>query len=365
MKDASFPTPVKTAPQDPISAAQTTPRRTQKDSFFDGPHTPAPRVPLSQFIGIEEVPSATQPQDTPEERVVWQTGTPRPTTRDGKGHNRQKRAASNSPILIDSPAGKRRAEKFNLADITGTLKTPMDDNDPASQLWKHYSGTDSERKNPATRLFPTAGVDRSPLRRAVSSPEGLHREGLPRWKRRRTAAVDIVEAPSSETLGGSCTDSTTPVAQKKARVNRLMVEVKKNMEHRKPSPPSSQEDETSDLADSPVRVRSKPVVPVVQDVQVNRDDSDEFGEFDDDIDMGFLEEVDKITSTAQQQKTVPEPMRISPAPSKIPIIHNVDDDDEDFGDDDDCFFTEELQSLVAQFDTPSQTGHLPGTGNVR
>lgn len=353
-----------TAESRPVTA-QSTPRRTR--SHLDAPHTPAPRVPLSQLTSTEDMPSATQPQDTPEERVVWQAGTPQHQTNDGNGLRKKRSGDQDSPILLDSPAGKRKSKSYSLADMGDSLKTPMDD--PATQLWKSY-GTDSDsKKNPATRLFSAAGIERSPLRRAISSPEGLP---FQRMKRRRTAGLEHEHLSSDD----KPKSPGTPVARKKARVSRLMDQVKKNIDRKPSPPPSPSRHNDAVFSSSPVRSRAKSADPLLEVVSETKklEDSDEFGEFDDDdIDMGFLEEVDRVASTAQlaatQQQQTPNLTSVSITPiNSFSNAINGDDDDEDFGDDgDDDFFTAELQTLVAQYDTPNttQNGPTAGTGSVR
>lgn len=341
------------------------------------PHTPAPKIPLAQLVHFDDerfVLGGTQVSTSPEDRIYWQSGTPRPAL---AGFAGKKRSVQDSPIDLASPAAKRRRDQNpELRDPTSNAKTPLDD--PASQLWKKYSGTGAKPRaggDPAARLFQGANRSPSTFRRAYTSPGGLASGS--RLKRRKTTPFE--DSNNEETPKDVVDDMMLNVprmAGRKARVHLLMTEVKKKMDTpgmsddvpMSSSLPDADEPAlpSSPLRPTTARIPEAKLVTAVNEFPVhNSSDGEEFGDFD--VDMDDLAEIDHIASTQQvKADLVPVPNVPSIEAKPIPPSlfkegrmkldddedYGLDDDDDDYGDDD-IFGGDEIDSLMATIEEPS------------
>lgn len=393
------------------------------DPVKECPKTPAPRLPLSDLIGLGDEGRFTQvvPQAdaSPEDRIMWQLsprGTPNAsqTTPAMKKEKRGKKRPPDSPPMsspnIDSPAGKKRLKgPFNLQRLGTTLKTPLAD--PAMQLWSKYSAntssgpTNARVVNPAARLF---GTESSQWGGPNQSPMGLRRSYScgPDWpgsrlKRRKTnPSEDVHELDESmaelfekeEEVGAH-----GPGPSRLSRVSRLVEKVKETLE--KPlsisnipsssSPLPHTHDHHFDITSSPTRriVERKSyesntgsAESVANDAEnFGSSDTEDFGDFDDDdIDMVMLEKAEKLAGgqVAQQNISFAEPMtrlQVSPlvGESKLPypvreqpgLSLAEDDDDDEFDGGDDTFYTEDFENIISRYETQT-VQPTPATGLV-
>lgn len=371
------------------------------DPIKECPKTPAPRLPLSDLIGIGDdgrfTPTVPQVEASPEDRIMWQLsprGTPhggsQTTPAPNKTKRGKKRPPSSPPMSspnFDSPAGKQHHKEASNLQRTGFIpKTPLAD--PAMQLWSKYStaGTTNARvANPATRLFGTegiqrAGVNQSPLglRRAYScGPDWPHS----RLKRRKTNSSEEIceldesmEAPldKDEDFGNH-----GPGPSRLSRVSRLVDKVKETLEKPSsmPNVPSSSSplpythDHHPDITSSPTRRVAKRHEVNAENMesgecangnaQTGSSDTEDFGDFDDDdIDMVMLEKAEELASeTSQivyQNNTFAEPIPMA----KLPLVEEqpklpstVEFDDDEFDDDDDTFYTADVENLISKYET--------------
>lgn len=356
-----------------LSSGGAEPHSTPLKNTPQTPHTPAPKIPLAQLVHFDDekfAPGGTQVNTSPEDRIVWQSGTPRPALA-GK-----KRGVQDSPVDLSSPAPKKRRDPIS------TTKTPMDD--PASQLWKKYSGTGAKPRaggDPTARLFQGANRSPSTFRRAYTSPGGLASGS--RLKRRKTTPFDDSnneEAFKEVTDDAESTGSR--MGARKARVHLLMTEVKKKMDTPEmsddvPMPSSMPEVDELALPSSPLRPTSARVAEAkvdkatTENTTLNSSDGEEFGDFD--VDMDDLAEIDHIASTQQVKLdpvSAPNILPIEAKAAPLPLFkesgikmhddedYGLDDDDDDYGDDD-IFGGDEIDNLMASIEEPSSTKSVP------
>jgi len=376
------------------------------DPTKECPQTPAPRLALSDLIGIGEegrLPQpAAQPDVSPEDRIMWQLSpngsqvTPKVR---GKGQKRKRDIESplDDAAAQDSPA-QRKPGTFNLQGLDTDLRTPSAD--PAMQLWSKYStninsGSAAARPvNPAARLFNGGGAsqngapDLSPLglRRAYSC--GPDWPGHPRLKKRKTnpelgSEASIAEEPTDDP---KCltTGANGPGPSRLSRVSRLVDKVKETLGKPSilPNLPSSSsplperhpnfELTSSPLGGGKLRARGSPSLGrgtalAKETAPIGSSDSEDFGEFDEaDIDMDMLEKAEELVRDSQSQtqaKPTVEESCNTPVPNREQPARPIQeisggsfvaaDGEDEFGDGDDDFFTQNLEEMVAKFDTPA------------
>jgi len=376
------------------------------DPTKECPQTPAPRLALSDLIGIGEEGKLPQPAAqsdvSPEDRIMWQLSpngsqvTPKVR---GKGQKRKRdiESSPDDPAAQDSLA-QRKPGTFNLQGLDTDLRTPLAD--PAMQLWSKYStntnsGSAAARPaNPAARLFNGGGAsqngapDLSPLGLRRSYSCGPDWPGHPRLKKRKInlelgSEASIAEEPTDNpkclTTGANC-----PGPSRLSRVSRLVDKVKETLGKPSilPNLPSSSsplperhpnfELTSSPLGGGKLRARGSPSLGrgtalAKETTPVESSDSEDFGEFDEaDIDMDMLEKVEELVRDSQSQAQV-KPMAENscnpPVPAREQPVQPIQeisesfvaaDGQDEFGDGDvDDFFTQNLEEMVAKFDTPA------------
>lgn len=384
------------------------------DPVKECPKTPAPRLPLSDLIGLGDEGGFTQvvPQAdaSPEDRIMWQLsprGTPSAsqTTPAVKKEKRGKKRPLNSALMsspnVDSPAVKKRQKGVsNLQRLGTTFKAPFAD--PAMQLWSKYSAgsgsgsTNARAINPAARLFGAEGSQRGGLNQ---SPGGLRRSYScgPDWphsrlKRRKTnSSEDVPELDESieEQLIKVDDLRTHGLGPSRlSRVSRLVEKMKETLEKPSSMPniPSSSSPlpythDHLDLASSPTRriagrrsyEDNNNAVGGAECVNDGSSDTEDFGDFDDDdIDMVMLEKVDKLAASQAVPQSVlfAEPMaklRVSPLleelklppPAEEQKLPSPEEDDE-FDDGDDAFYTEDFENIISKYETQTAQS-MPAT----
>lgn len=355
------------------------------DPVKECPKTPAPRLPLSDLIGLSDearfAQALTQADSSPEDRIMWQLsprGTPKALqTPAMKKEKRSKKRPPSSPLNspnVDSPAGRKRQRgPFNLQRPGVPLKTPLAD--PAVQLWSKYSSTNSgptstRAANPAARLFNAeGGLGQSPLglRRSYScGPDWPHS----RLKRRKTNSAEdtcILEMDESveeqlekeEEFGNNASGPS-----RLSRVSRLVEKVKETLD--KPcSVPiiSSSSSSLPHVHDYHLDIISSPTRRIVkrrsydnlEDGDFGNDgehfgssDTEDFGDFDDDdIDIVMLENAEKLAETRimYRNDSVVELVEEQPM---LPAAGSEDDDEFD---DDETFYTEDFENIISKYET--------------
>lgn len=348
------------------------------DPVKECPKTPAPRLPLSDLIGLSDearfAQALTQADTSPEDRIMWQLS-PRETpkgfqTPAMRKERRSKKRPSDSPLNspnVDSPAGRKRQRgPFNLQRSGAPLKTPLAD--PAVQLWSKYSSTNSgptnaRAVNPTARLFSTEGcLGQSPLglRRSYScGPDWPHS----RLKRRKTNSVEDIpevnESLEEQLEGEEEFGNYASGPSRLSRVSRLVEKVKETLE--KPSSMSNISSSSPslphthgyhlDLISSPTRrIVKRRSYDKLEDRDFGDDgdssDTEDFGEFDDGIDIVMLEKAEKLAESQIMHRdvSVAEPVKEQ---SKLPAAES---DDDEF-DDDDAFYTEDFENIISKYET--------------
>jgi len=375
------------------------------DPTKECPQTPAPRLALSDLIGIGEEGKLPQPavqsDVSPEDRIMWQlspNGSQVTPKVKGKGQKRKRDIESPSGDVAaqDSPA-QRKPGTFNLQDLDTDLRTPSAD--PATQLWSKYftntnSGSAAARPvNPAARLFnggeasQNGAPDLSPLGLRRSYSCGPDWPGHSRLKKRKTnlelgSEASIAEEPTENPK--SLTGANGPGPSRLSRVSRLVDKVKETLGKPSvlPNLPSSSsplperhpnfELTSSPLGGGRLRARGSPslgrgIALAEGTAPVESSDSEDFGEFDEaDIDMDMLEKVEELVRDSQPQaqaKPIAEGSCNPPALVRQQPVQPIQeisgsfvaaDGEDEFGDgDDDDFFTQNLEEMVAKFDTPA------------
>ncbi|KAL7276348.1 DNA replication endonuclease-helicase Dna2 [Rhizina undulata] len=367
------------------------------DPVKECPQTPAPRLPISDLIPLGEEgklqPIVPPLEMSPQERI--------------KSRQPKKRAASssppNSPQIGTTPlARKRRRAPLEAKTPARIPKTPMVD--PAVQLWNKYSSTaDSGRTsktfNPSVRLFNANGPQ-TPS--SNHSPSGLRRSYScgPEWpqtrlKRRKTNSTpeDIQESEESPDNDDKA-DNADPGSSRLSRVSRLVDKVKRTLGHpqRPPLLPSSSSPlpdsgAYDDSISSPVRrgkQRSPDLIPEEDEDATSEStmkaadvpgtpESHYFGDSDDELDPEILQKVEEIeaaiASQAQSQapqssvststtKPVPDPgpgSVFNPAtvPPRQPQPAPANESEDEYGELDESYYDEEVQQMLAKYDTPS------------
>ncbi|KAI5839814.1 hypothetical protein DFP73DRAFT_200382 [Morchella snyderi] len=395
------------------------------DAIKECPKTPAPRLQLSDLIGIGDEGTPTQAllqaRDSPEDRIMWQMsprGTPngasQTTPAPKKGRRGKKRTAS--PNVV-TPIGRKRGETFNLQRL-GVLNTPLAD--PAMQLWSKYStaGNSSGSNpdaNPAARLFGAEGTNQSPLglRRAYSCGPDWPQTRL---KRRKVVSPEDIseldEAPEGPTGSEGVSGNRAPGPSRLSRVSRLVDKVKETLEKPSSMPnilsSSPLHESYLDGTSSPIRrggggrtytINSQ--AEESDDDNNNNDDNDnndddddsndkgeghiassgseDFGDFDDDdIDMMMLDKAEVLaeSNTGAHQTTaslaggpVVEPelpsgkgqQFLEPETLKKSVVEEEDEDE--FGDDDDDEFSAGVENLISKYETTQTTVNNPNTSS--
>ena len=376
------------------------------DPTKECPQTPAPRLALSDLIGIGEEGKFPQPavqsDVSPEDRIMWQlspNGSQVTPKVKGKGQKRKRDIESPSGDVAaqDSPA-QRKPGTLNLQDLDTDLRTPSAD--PATQLWSKYftntnSGSAAVRPvNPAARLFnggeasQNGAPDLSPLGLRRSYSCGPDWPGHSRLKKRKinlelgseaSIAEEPTENPKSLTAGAN-----GPGPSRLSRVSRLVDKVKETLGKPSvlPNLPSSSsplperhpnfELTSSPLGGGRLRARGSPslgrgIALAEETAPVESSDSEDFGEFDEaDIDMDMLEKVEELVRDSQSQaqaKPIVEDSCNPPVLARQQPVQPIQeisesfvaaDGEDEFGDgDDDDFFTQNLEEIVAKFDTPA------------
>jgi hypothetical protein len=390
------------------------------DAMKECPKTPAPRLQLSDLIGIGDEGTPTQAllqaRDSPEDRIMWQMsprGTPngasQTTPAPKKGRRSKKRTAS--PNVV-TPIGKKRGETFNLQRL-GVLKTPLAD--PAMQLWSKYStaGNSSGSNpdaNPAARLFGAEGTNQSPLglRRAYSCGPDWPQTRL---KRRRIVSSEDIseldEVPEGPTGSEGEPGNRAPGPSRLSRVSRLVDKVKETLEKPSSMPnilsSSPLHENSLDGTSSPIRRggggRTYTINPQAEESEDEGDDGDgdgdgddnsndkeeghiassdseDFGDFDDDdIDMMMLDKAEELAenSTGAHQTMaslagdpVAEPELPSGKGQQIltPVKKSIveEEDEDEFGDDDDDEFAAGVENLISKYETQT-TVNNPNTSS--
>lgn len=364
------------------------------DPAKECPKTPAPRLPLSDLIGLSDearfAQAVAQADTSPEDRIMWQLsprGTPsasQATPAMRREKRSKKRPPSSSPLHspnVDSPAGrKRRGGPFDAQRLGVLLKTPLAD--PAMQLWSKYSAntnpgpTNARAVNPAARLFSTeSGLGQSPLglRRSYScGPDWPHS----RLKRRKiNSPEDIPETDESLEEQLEREEDLGPGPSRLSRVSRLVEKVKETLEKPSsmpniPSSPSSlphTHDYHLGITSSPTRrIAKRGGYEVNPDnleggvfendgVHFGSSDTEDFGDFDDDdIDIVMLEKAEKLAeSQAVHQNVFAEPMsrlHVSP-PVEEQLKPPAAESEDEFDDGDDAFYTEDFESIISKYET--------------
>lgn len=378
------------------------------------PHTPAPRLALSDLMSLAEPESPLVDIDSavPEEKIAWQPSprsTPFPATQRSAGKRksgRSKRASSSSPISsprhLETPIPSRTKQPFDLNTLGRNLKTP--NADPASDLWTRYSSTNiSAQELPSLPAINRLFTQNTDQRRPGRSPLGLRRAHtcgaeLPRSKikRRRLDEMELdepAEARERSSAAGSGTGHS-----KLSRVSKLVGQMHANLSSRpfvdfdnisSSSPLPSKSDRDYDPPSSPTNhlsrtttahaANAKPHTATPAGQVLQMPGSDDFGDFGDDFDMEMLEEVDEIVARSQQPptKSVSSPTPLPPPPlfsalskSNTRTVQEFDDSDEfgvdEFGGDEGL--DEDLEGLLQQYDElPNEmgsssavaTGHAP------
>lgn len=356
------------------------------------PKTPAPRLPLSDLIGLSDearfAQAGAKADSSPEDRIMWQLsprGTPSASqTPAMRKERRGKKRPPTSPPLyspnVDSPAGRKRQRgSFNLQRLGVPLKTPLAD--PAIQLWSKYSSTNSgptgDRAVNSARLFSTeGGLGQSPLglRRSYScGPDWPHS----RLKRRKTnSSEDILEMDESveeqlekeEDLGNH-----GPGPSRLSRVSRLVEKVKETLEKPSSMPNiSSSSSSLPHIHGYPLDITSSPTGRIAKrsydslegrvfannEEHFGSSDTEDFGDFDDDeIDIVMLEKAEKLAESqiVRRKVSFSEPMshlHVSP-PVEQPKLPAAESEDDEFDDGDDAFYTEDLEDIISKYETQS------------
>jgi hypothetical protein len=199
-------------------------------------------------------------------------------------------------------------------------------------------------------------------------PEGHSQNRL---KRRKTTAFE--EIADSDVLGSETPTSSISIpldgVSRKKRVNQLMNQLK-NVGKSEPKPqvlelPSPlAKSRWIEMPSSPVRANPE---GIKQPTEVGKlsSESENYGDFDDDVDMDFFEQVDKAVEKSQSGSFNNRPthaVNISSSPPK----GMRDDDDSMFDDDrDDSFYSTAFDVLMSPFDVPSQNlqSGIAGVGN--
>lgn len=314
-----------------------------------------------------------------------------------KGRRGKKRTAS--PNVV-TPIGRKRGETFNLQRL-GVLKTPLAD--PAMQLWSKYSTTgNSSGSNPdansAARLFGVEGTNQSPLglRRAYSCGPDWPQTRL---KRRKIVSSEDIseldEVPEGPIRSEGEPGNRAPGPSRLSRVSRLVDKVKETLEKPSSMPnvlsSSPLHENSLDGTSSPIRRggggRTYTINPQAEesededededgdgDAEDNSNDkekghmagsdSEDFGDFDDDIDMMMLDKAEELaennigahqTMASLAGDAVLEPELPSGKEQQIltPVKKSVveEEDEDEFGDDDDDEFVAGVENLISKYET--------------
>lgn len=353
------------------------------DPVKECPKTPAPRLPLSDLIGLSDearfAQAVTQADASPEDRIMWQLsprGTPKGfQTPAMRKERRSKKRPPSSPLNspnVDSPAGRKRPRgPFNLPRSGAPLKTPLAD--PAVQLWSKYSSTNSgptsaHAVNPTARLFSTEGcLGQSPLglRRSYSCGPDWPHSRLKRRKTNPTEDIPEVNESVEEQLDGEEEFGNYASGPSRlSRVSRLVEKVKETLE--KPSSMSNISSSSPslphthnyhlDVISSPTRrIIRRGSYDNLEDGDSGDDrenlgssDTEDFGEFDEDgIDIAMLEKAEKLAESQIMHRDVSaaEPVKEQP---RLPTAESEDDDEFD---DDDAFYTEDFENIISKYET--------------
>jgi len=354
----------------------------------DCPQTPAPRLALKDLVGFGEDGQQPlfnmAPDVSPEERIVWQVsprGTPNAITPASKRQKRIKRARSSSPIA-GTPLSKKIAPQINPDP-----KTPHAD--PVNDVWQRYSSTDSgpRPRNPPgvpLRLFSAEKRDSlnlSPLglRRAYSCGSDWPPTSVKRRKPGSTESYSP-EGEGEDEIEKIAEEGTDPILQpiiparrgegksKLSRVSMLLNKVheklaKSGTEDKSSSPPSLNSG-VYDMPSSPTRTAisrrtNQSVASPTKQIAACQDvsDGDEYGGFDDEIDLEILDKVEEavVAFTQKQQQLTQRNSRIEKqhvndfSQNNDAIVQEGSDFDEfDFEDDNNALDDFDVDALLSQ-----------------
>ncbi len=383
------------------------------------PQTPAPRKPLAERVGSNGniVVGQDAEDSTLEDCVYWKhrrsPGSSEPYSSAIVFKRGKKRARSSSPMPspCEGYLEQRDAkDSLDLQSLNKTLKTPQAD--PALELWNRYSANaitkpifQPSQITPFTQLT-AASPRQSSLRRAVSC--GIS------WpsstKRRKVTRSDILDsAESHRTESCGTTVSRVSLLVEQIQESLARPETPRVSAESFNSSPPSQERDSSNMADSPLKNRGAPTttanrqaafleVQAAQETEGRKnlsDRSSEFGDAElDNMDLSLFKSMDTVHKERHPQPAVdadiPIPVQRAgvsgagrtnnftlnvPRPNAAeedylfqePLQHAKDakgtqrhvqfsefDDDED-----DEFYTADLEEVMAKFENQHQRKTVP------
>ncbi|KAF8473909.1 hypothetical protein BDZ91DRAFT_712801 [Kalaharituber pfeilii] len=321
------------------------------------PQTPAPRLPLKDLVKTSEDGKPPFSNVTsPEERIVWQVS-PRSTPHAASQITpvpKRKRARSSSPI--GSPMAAVTPVSEQLASHRGPKKPPKTPHaDPANDVWQRYSSTSNVR--PANqpllaRLLSgetPKGLNLSPLRRSYSCgpdwpPARLKRRRTTSTETENQDAEELDKAAEDGEVAGpaTCQGRQRVVKSRINRVNMLLDKVHEKLAKSSTPPelttssPTRENDGSFYMPSSPTKnatsrrgvhnVPSKIKTAVKPQVA---SDSEDYDDFDGDLDFEMLDKVEEVAVafTQQNQKGTK-----AAKDSTIPQVFDFDEFDFDEGD---------------------------------
>ena len=380
------------------------------------PQTPAVRIPLEDLIGnTEDAFNCPPPLGTPRDHVIWHNG---PASSDVSASARgtqksRKRAHSSSPAssqLERSTHFDGQKDALDMNSIQKSLRTP--NNDPTQELWKRYMSANMAQQangefalpsfahlQPSSPDTPSTTSKDSGLRRTASC--GI--EWPTSKPKRRKIDVGDSHSRTKDIFAASRREILAQNVPKTSRVGLLVEKIQESMNKRQranddpssSSPLPGRRSQIPATQGSPTRSPSKvtrgprtgssaPPAANSQQQSPLRKSQASFSDFgDDDLDVGFFENVEKIMSqepvatkpsavevnaksTSQSNADRPLDQRhsadnqVPSEPAKPQPVTVNDTLDDSFGDDfDDDTLAEELQDLADKVDYQNIPSKIP------